>query len=133
MSNVGNASAMLHTATSFDQPIGSWDLTSATTIAHMLRGTSINQNLGGWSLRTASAPNMTYFLFSTASMSNANVTDSVVGWANYVYNNTAPFNVSCVGNSINARFDGTRSGGANFATAADAKTYLTTTAGWTIN
>ena len=133
MSNVSNASAMLHTATSFDQPVGSWDLTSATTIAHMLRGTAINQNLGGWSLRTASTPNMTYFLFSTASMSNPNITDSVVGWANYVYNNTAPFNVSCVGNSINSRFDGTRSGGANFATAADAKTYLTTTAGWTIN
>jgi len=133
MSNVSNASAMLHTATSFDQPVGSWDLTSATTIAHMLRGTAINQNLGGWSLRTASTPNMGYFLFSTASMSDDNVTDSVVGWANYVYNNTAPFNVSCVGNSINSRFDGTRSGGANFATAADAKTYLTTTAGWTIN
>ena len=56
-----------------------------------------------------------------------------VGWANYVYNNTAPFAVQLTNSSVNARFNGARDGGANFATAAAAKTYLTTTAGWTIN
>jgi hypothetical protein len=30
-------------------------------------------------------------------------------------------------------YDTSRSGGANFATAGDARTYLTTTAGWTIS
>lgn len=134
MSSVTDASFMLYYATSFDQPIGSWDLTSATNLYQMLIGaSSFNQNIGGWSLRTASTPNMGYLLFGTTSMSNANSTDSVVGWANYVYNNTAPFNVSLTNSNINAKFEGTRSGGANFATAADAKTYLTTTAGWTIN
>lgn len=134
MSSVTDASFMLYYATSFNQPIGSWNLTSATNLYQMLIGaSSFNQNIGGWSLRTASTPNMGYLLFGTTSMSNANSTDSVVGWANYVYNNTAPFNVSLTNSNINAKFDGTRSGGANFATAADAKTYLTTTAGWSIN
>jgi len=134
MSSVTDASFMFYYATSFNQPIGSWNLTSATNIFQMLIGaSSFNQNIGGWSLRTASTPNMGYLLYATTSMSNANSTDSVVGWANYVYNNTAPFNVSLTNSNINAKFEGTRSGGANFATAADAKTYLTTTAGWTIN
>lgn len=134
MSSVTDASFMLYSATSFNQPIGGWDLTSATNIYQMLLGTSsFNQNIGGWSLRTASTPNMGFLLYGTTSMSDDNVTDSVVGWANYVYNNTAPFSVQLTNSSVNARFDGTRSGGANFSTAADAKTYLTTTAGWTIN
>ena len=134
MSSVTNASFMLYNATSFNQPIGSWNLTSATTLYQMLLGaSSFNQNIGGWSLRTASTPNMEYLLFGTTSLSDNNVTDSVVGWANYVYNNTAPFSVQLTNSSVNSRFDGTNSGGANFTTAADAKTYLTTTAGWTIN
>jgi len=134
MSSVTDASFMLSSATSFNQPIGSWNLTSATNIFQMLlAASSFNQNIGGWSLRTASTPNMQFLLFGTTSMSDENSTDSLVGWANYVYNNTAPFNVSLVHSNINAKFDGTRSGGANFTTAADAKTYLTTTAGWTIN
>ena len=134
MSSVTDASFMFYNATSFNQPIGSWNLTSATNIYQMLLGaSSFNQNIGGWSLRTASIPNMGYLLFGTTSMSNANSTDSVVGWANYVYNNTAPFNVSLTNSNINAKFDGARSGLPNFTTAADAKTYLTTTAGWSIN
>ena len=134
MSSATDASFMFYNATSFNQPIGSWDLTSATNLFQILLGTSsFNQNIGGWSLRTASTPNMQYLLFGTTSMSDENITDSVVGWANYVYNNTAPFSVQLTNSSVNARFIGTRLGGANFTTAADAKTYLTTTAGWTIN
>lgn len=134
MSSVTDASFMFYYATSFNQPIGSWNLTSATNIYQMLLGaSSFNQNIGGWSLRTASTPNMGYLLYGTTSMSDNNVTDSVVGWANYVYNNTAPFAVQLTTSSVNARFVGARGGAPNFTTAADAKTYLTTTAGWTIN
>jgi hypothetical protein len=69
-------------------------------------------------------------------MSTANYTDTIVGWANYTFTSGVPINVN-MGSQTGRTFDTSRSGGANFATAGDARTYLTTVtptgAGWTIS
>jgi hypothetical protein len=70
-------------------------------------------------------------------MSCQNYTDTIVGWANYVTNNSnTPINVNMASQSGRI-FDGTRSGGAGFASATAARLYLTTAtptgAGWTIS
>jgi hypothetical protein len=89
-----------------------------------------NQYVGGWNLRILGT-NMNQ-IFRTSGMNTENYTDSIVGFANYVFENGAPFGVSMATQS-GRTFQNSRSGGANFATAGDARTYLTTTAGWTIS
>ena len=69
-------------------------------------------------------------------MSTANYTDTIVGWANYVNaNSKTPASVSMV-NQLSRTFQNSRSGGASFATAGAARTFLTTAvptgAGWSI-
>ena len=86
-------------------------------------------------------------------LSVANYTDTVVGWAVFVYNNSgSPASIQWTGTTPN--FDGTRTSdaasgqtyaskygsdwpsnpaGENWTNAQDAKNYLTTTAGWSIN
>jgi surface protein len=160
--NVTNFSAMFESATSFNQPLNNWDVSKATSLSNMFfsatsfnqplnnwdvllcsdfsglfRGaSSFNQNLSGWQLRLAGV-NMANVFRSTA-MSTANYTDTIVGWANYVFDNsTQPINVSMI-NQSGRTFDTSRSGGANFADAGAARTFLTTAtgsggAGWTIS
>jgi len=76
-------------------------------------------------------------LFASSVMSTANYTDTIVGWANYVQSNSnTPASVS-MANQGGRIFQDSRSGGAGFANAAAARTYLTTAvptgAGWTIS
>jgi hypothetical protein len=97
--------------------------------------TNFNQNLSSWNLRLAGITLNSMFLSS--GMSCQNYTDTIVGWANYVTNNSnTPINVN-MANQGGRRFDGTRSGGAGFASATAARTFLTTAtptgAGWTIS
>jgi hypothetical protein len=75
-------------------------------------------------------------MFRSSGMSTANYTDTIVGWANYTTTNGAPYNVS-MSTQTGMIYDTSRSGGANFADAGAARTYLTTAtptgAGWTIS
>jgi len=72
-------------------------------------------------------------IFQNTSMSTANYTDTIVYWANYAFENSGtPINVNMSAQS-GRTFDTSRSGGANFANAGAARTYLTTTLGWTIS
>ena len=129
VSNVTNMVTMFNGASSFNQPLN-WDISSVTNMSDMFNGaSSFNQNLGSWEIASLiSAAG----IFAISGMSTDNYTDTIVGWANYVFTNGAPYNVNMSG-QIGRTFDTSRSGGANFVDAGAARTYLTTTAGWTIS
>ena len=129
VSNVTNMVTMFNGASSFNQPLN-WDISSVTNMSDMFNGaSSFNQNLGSWEIASLiSAAG----IFAISGMSTDNYTDTIVGWANYVFTNGAPYNVN-MSSQIGRTFDTSRSGGANFVDAGAARTYLTTTAGWTIS
>jgi surface protein len=134
--NVTNMTSMFNTATSFNQNIGSWDVSkvtafgsSATFEGMFYNATAFNQNLGAWQLRTAGT-NLNQ-IFRSSGMNTANYTDTIVGWANYVFANSGtPANVNMTG-QVGMTFTNSRSGGANFADAQAARAYLISV-GWTI-
>lgn len=110
--------------------INNWNIQNATGIYGMFLSSQFNQNIGGWNIASLTNANSMF----PSTMSQVNYTDTLVGWANYVYTNSAPYNASFTGNSFSSKFDGTRSGGANFSTAQDAYNYLVgATASWTIS
>ncbi len=131
VSNVTNMAYMFRNATSFNQNISSWDVSNVTSIEQMFHSaTSFNQNLSTWSLNTSSFGAIRTFFNS--GMTTANYTDTIVGWANYVYTNSAPYIVD-MNTQSNRTFDRGKSGGANFTDAGEARDYLTgATANWTI-
>jgi surface protein len=139
-SNVTNMSGMFEVAFQFNQDISNWNVSNVTTMGStnfgMFRNaSSFNQNLGSWNLRLAGTSLQE--IFRSSGMSCQNYTDTIVGWANYVAaNSNTPINVNMDSQS-GRRFDGTRSGGSGFASAAAARTFLTTAtptgAGWTIS
>lgn len=125
---------MFFDASSFNQDISNWNVSNVTLFTTMFFGaSSFNQYIGNWDI--SSITSMTN-VFRNSGMSTANYTDTIVGWANYTITNSAPYNVNMT-TQIGMTFDTSRSGGANFATAGDARTYLTTAtptgAGWTIS
>jgi hypothetical protein len=65
-------------------------------------------------------------------MNTANYTDTIVGWANYVFTNSGtPANVNMT-LQTGRTFTNSRSGGANFVDAQAARDYLVSV-GWTIS
>jgi surface protein len=140
--NVTDMFAMFVNASVFNQDISGWNVNKVTAFGGtdtqqgmFQNAISFNQNLGAWQLRTAGT-NMPQ-MFRSSGMSCVNYTDTIVGWANYVASNSnTPINVSMATQSGRI-FDGTRSGGAGFASATAARAYLTTAtptgAGWTIS
>ncbi len=159
VSAVTTMTSMFQSATAFNQNIGSWNVSAVTDMSNMFRSSGFNQNIGlwnvsnvtsmlnmflsassfnqnlsSWSLRLAGV-NLTS-IFASSAMSTANYTDTIVAWANYVFTNSGtPNNVSMT-TQAGRTFQNSRSGGANFANAQAARTYLTTAvpsgAGWTI-
>jgi len=130
-----NMSFMFLLNTVFNQDISSWDVSGVTNFGSMFSSaSSFNQNLGAWQLNTG-VTTMSQIFRNTA-MSAANYTDTIVSWANQVFTNSGPFNVN-MATQTGRTFDTSRSGGANFANAGAARTYLTTAtptgAGWTIS
>lgn len=135
-SNVTNLQQTFAVASAFNQDISGWNVNSATTMLNMFAGASaFNRDLSSWQLRLAGV--ILTSVFANSGMSTSNYTNTIVGWANYVQTNAGtPSNVSMA--TQNARtFQNSLSGGAGFATAGDARNYLTTAtptgAGWTIS
>ena len=121
-------------ASSFNQDISNWNVSNVTLFTTMFFGaSSFNQYIGNWDISSITSMSS---IFRNSGMSTANYTDTIVGWANYTTTNSSPFSVNMT-TQTGRTFDTSRSGGANFATAGDARTYLTTAtptgAGWTIS
>jgi hypothetical protein len=117
-----------------------WDMSGWKSGRYSLSSaTAFNQNIGNWTLSTTdvSSGDMLRF-FGYSGMSTANYTDTFVGWANTVKANGGfPKNKSFA-QGYSMTFDSNRSGGANFANAWEARSYLTDTvanggAGWSIS
>ena len=136
VSKATSLSGMFQNATSFNNGgqsgISNWNVEKVTSMFRLFRAAaSFNQNLSSWSLNTSSFSASEVFL--SAGMSTANYTDTIVGWANYVNTNSAPFTVTMTSQN-GQTFDRSRSGGANFSDAGAARDYLTgATANWTIS
>jgi surface protein len=132
VSNITGMASLFFGATIYQgQGLENWDVSNVTNMSSMFRLTNFDNNIGNWQLNSA-LTTMDSIFRSGSFPSSANYTDSIVGWANYVFTNGSPFSVN-MANQNQKAFDTSRSGGSNFATAGDARTYLTTTAGWTIS
>ena len=108
MSNVNGFQRVFASASSFDQNLSTWSCLNLT-------------QYGG------------HATFQNSGMSTANYTDTVVSFANQVYNNSGTPNNVFFGDQNSQTFDRSRGGGANFANAGAARDYLTSTLGWTIS
>lgn len=135
VSNVTDFGEAFNACIVFNSDLSNWNVSNATQLDFMFRDALVfNQNLSTWNLKS----NLTTVanIFRNSGMSTANYTDTIVGWANYVFTNSFPFNVNAT-NQTGRTFDTSRSGGANFGNAGAARTYLTTAtptgAGWTIS
>ena len=134
-SNVTSMYQMFNGSTSFNQDISSWNVSNVVGngFYYFSRLSGLNANLSSWQLNTA-ITDCRQMLRNQ--MSTENYTDTLVSFANQVFVNGGPLNVNFISQS-GRTFDTSRSGGLNFATAGDARTYLTTAtptgAGWTIS
>jgi hypothetical protein len=135
VTKVTSMNNMFNSSQSFNQNLSSWVLTNCTTALRMFfLADNFNQDLGSMTLG-ASLTDVNYMFYFGAT-TNENYTSTIVGWANQVFSNSAPYNVNGANlgtKSPSRSFDNSASGGANFADAGAARDYLTgATAGWTI-
>jgi surface protein len=123
LSNVKTINAMFRGCTSFNQDISMWDVKQVRDFQAVFMGATLyNQDLGLWPI--SEAIQMTE-MFQNSGMTCENYTDTVVGWANKVFADGGfPQGVTLTLQTAMI-FATSRTGGAGFANAAAARTYLT--------
>lgn len=135
VSKVTNMSAMFSkspgtTSTNFNQSLSNWDVGNVTNIDNMfIRNTSFNQDLGMWNIDSLALARNT---FANSAMSTENYSRTLVGWANYVYNNSGPYSVNMSGQTT-MKYNSSTYGTGVFTNAVAARTYLVNSATWTIS
>lgn len=130
--NVSNGITMsfMFQNSGFNQDISNWNVSNATTLSAFFRGTPYN-HYTPWNLNLSGV--VLSEIFQSSGMSTENYTDTIVYWANYAFENAGtPINVN-MSSQTGRTFDTSRSGGANFADAGAARTYLISTLSWTIS
>jgi len=111
--------------------VSSWNVSSVTNMEFMFANCPFNQNLGGWNIGSLTTANV---MFASSSMTTANYTDTIVGWANFVFDNGGSPTGVGFASQTGRTFDNSRSGGVNFADAEAARLYLTSAPqNWTIS
>ena len=144
VSNITDMDYTFFNAAAFNQDISGWQLNQNIQyhFAIFSGASSFNQNLGteGWlpSGSTGFLQNYWVSMFANSGMSTENYTDTFVGWANIISGShgssgTANLLNKNYGTQTGMTFDNARSGGARFANAEAARTWLTGTLGWTIS
>lgn len=113
-----------------------WDFSSLVNGSEAFSAaSSFNVDLGNVPLNTLSTPNFSNML-SSSGLSDENYSRTLIGWANFVFDNNGPYNVT-LGASLIQYQDNTNTytgyGSGEFTDAPAARAYLTgVTAGWTI-
>ena len=73
-------------ASVFNQNLNSWNVGNVTNMLAMFwQASNFNQNLSDWQITSLSDAR---FMFNSSAMTTENYTDTIVGWAVYVYNNS---------------------------------------------
>jgi len=96
--------------TALNQNIYSWDVSSVTTFKEMFRATSaFNQNLSDWYVNgfNSSLLDMSTMFYLTT-MTQAQFTDTIVGWAVAVRRDSGPYSVNAATSAPINSFDATR-------------------------
>lgn len=144
VSKVTSMTNMLREVDEFNVDISGWNTVSNTSLMFTFYHSNLfNQNLSDWNILSITTADRCFY---QTNMSTANYTDTIVGWAVQVYNNSnSPSNINSSGN--NKTFDGTRTSDAaagqsysvkysnwpsGWTDAQDAYDYLVNTANWSL-
>ena len=135
---------MMREVDEFNVDISGWNTVSNTSLMFTFYHSNLfNQNLSDWNILSITNADRCFY---QTNMSTANYTDTIVGWAVQVYNNSnSPSSINSSGN--NKTFDGTRTSDAvagqsysvkysnwpsGWTDAQDAYDYLVNTANWSL-
>lgn len=118
-----------------NQDISNWDVSLFSTFQRAFNGSEFNQDLGPWGDHLYSSVALANML-DNCDMSTENYSRTLIGFANYVFDNSGPFSRNLGAASLTYHGStGTTYGGygsEQFVDAVNARAYLTGTGGWTI-
>ena len=116
VSHVTNMWGMFYGATSFNQPLNSWNVSHVTNMSSMFYGaTSFNQPLNNWNISNV---NYMIAMFDSSALSTQNYDSTLIGWNN----------LSSLQNNVTLGAQGI-----HYCQSENARHNLISTYNWTIN